>query len=112
MHRLMTNLPALLILLLSMLPLLGCSRPAQWAEAADPAAPAPIAANGMQLGLAEQFTGLDRPVFLTHAGDGSGRIFIVQQRGQIRVVQNGQLLPVPLLNIAATRVSCVANVAC
>lgn len=106
MHRLMTNLPALLILLLSMLPLLGCSRPAQWADAADPAAPAPIAANGMQLGLAEQFTGLDRPVFVTHAGDGSGRIFIVEQRGQIRVVQDGQLLPMPLLDIAATRVSC------
>lgn len=30
--------------------------------------------------------GVNRPVYLTHAGDGSGRVFIIEQRGVIRVV--------------------------
>lgn len=32
-------------------------------------------------------TGLSAPLFLTHAADGSGRLFVVQQRGLIKVVQ-------------------------
>ena len=30
-------------------------------------------------------TGLDSPVYLTHAGDGSGRMFIVERSGRIRL---------------------------
>ncbi len=37
-------------------------------------------------------TGLVNPVQVTHAGDGSGRLFLVEQRGTLRVFQNGQLL--------------------
>ncbi len=54
---------------------------------------------------AEQFTwqpvidGLDRPIFLTHAGDGSGRLFILEQAGRILIVQNGELLETPFLDI-------------
>jgi len=44
--------------------------------------------------------GLQRPLYLTHAGDGSGRLFIVEQPGRIRLVQNGVLLPDPFLDIA------------
>ncbi len=44
--------------------------------------------------------GLDRPVFITHAGDGSGRLFIIEQEGAIRVVDaNDNLLPTPFLDI-------------
>lgn len=50
-------------------------------------------------------TGLDLPVAITHAGDGSRRLFITLQRGQI-VVYNGQrVLPTPFLNITS-QVSC------
>ncbi len=45
--------------------------------------------------------GLTAPLFLTHAGDGSGRLFIVDQPGQIRIVKNGVLLPVPFLDISS-----------
>jgi glucose/arabinose dehydrogenase len=45
-------------------------------------------------------TGLTAPVYATHAGDGSGRLFIVEQSGQIRIVQNDVLLPTPFLDIA------------
>ncbi|HYN09888.1 MAG TPA: PQQ-dependent sugar dehydrogenase [Vicinamibacterales bacterium] len=34
-------------------------------------------------------SGLVEPLFLTHAGDGSNRLFIVEQRGVIRVLQPG-----------------------
>ena len=39
------------------------------------------------------------PLAVTHAGDGSGRIFVLEQRGQIRIVRDGQLLGDPFLNI-------------
>ncbi len=45
-------------------------------------------------------SGLDHPLFLTHGGDGSGRLFVVEQPGRIRVVERGSLLPVPFLDIA------------
>ena len=34
-------------------------------------------------------TPFDRPVFLTHAGDGSGRVFVVEQAGVIKVIDPG-----------------------
>lgn len=35
--------------------------------------------------------GLERPVFLTHAGDGSGRLFVVEQAGRIRIIKDGAI---------------------
>ncbi|MHC4447082.1 MAG: PQQ-dependent sugar dehydrogenase [Planctomycetota bacterium] len=43
--------------------------------------------------------GLVGPVGATHAGDGSGRLFIVDQAGQIRIVQDGALLATPFLDL-------------
>lgn len=45
-------------------------------------------------------SGLDDPLYLTHAGDGSGRLFVVEQRGAIKIVKNGKLLPKPFLDIS------------
>jgi hypothetical protein len=44
--------------------------------------------------------GLTAPIYATNAGDGSGRLFIVEQSGQIRIVENDVLLPTPFLDIA------------
>jgi uncharacterized protein (TIGR03437 family) len=46
-------------------------------------------------------TGLSSPVFLTNAHDGSGRLFIVERPGVIRVLLPGatSLLPTPFLDI-------------
>ena len=44
-------------------------------------------------------SGLDHPVQVTHANDGSGRLFVVEQPGVIRIIQNGILLPDPFLDI-------------
>jgi glucose/arabinose dehydrogenase len=46
------------------------------------------------------FGSLTSPVHLTHAGDGSGRIFIVERAGRIRLVKNGSLQATPFLDIS------------
>ncbi|MFN2241562.1 MAG: PQQ-dependent sugar dehydrogenase [Anaerolineae bacterium] len=43
--------------------------------------------------------GLDTPVGIANAGDGSGRLFILEKVGRIRVWQDGELLAAPLLDI-------------
>ncbi|MEQ1765327.1 MAG: PQQ-dependent sugar dehydrogenase [Pyrinomonadaceae bacterium] len=59
--------------------------------------------------LRENFiTGLSSPVFLTNAGDGTRRLFIVQQRGIIKVVQPGSSSPTDYLNLS-TVVSSTGN---
>jgi glucose/arabinose dehydrogenase len=52
--------------------------------------------------------GLQTPVGIAHAGDGSGRLFLLEKVGRIRVVQNGGLLPTPFLDIG-DRVGSSAN---
>lgn len=43
---------------------------------------------------------LSRPVQLTHAGDGSGRVIIVEKAGRIRIMRDGQLVERPFLDIS------------
>lgn len=43
--------------------------------------------------------GLVRPVDIQFPDDGSGRMFVVEQPGRIRIVEHGQLSPRPYLNI-------------
>lgn len=49
--------------------------------------------------------GLALPVQVTHAGDGSGRLFVVEQEGRIRVVRNGEVEETPFLDVSS-RVRC------
>ncbi len=58
------------------------------------------------LGLAIVKTGFTQPVALANAGDGTGRLFVVEQGGRIRIITKaGTLLATPFLDIHA-RVSC------
>ncbi|MCA9200585.1 MAG: PQQ-dependent sugar dehydrogenase [Planctomycetales bacterium] len=41
------------------------------------------------------------PVGITNAGDGSNRLFVVEQRGAIRIFENGSLLPDPLIDLSS-----------
>ena len=45
-------------------------------------------------------SGLERPVFITSARDGTDRTFIVEQGGKILVRKGGVVLPTPLLDIS------------
>src|SRR2546430_15905931 len=40
------------------------------------------------------------PTYITHAGDGSGRLFIVEQTGRIKIFDGTNLLATPFLDIA------------
>lgn len=44
-------------------------------------------------------SGLAFPVAVTNAGDGSGRIFILEKKGLVRVLSEGQLQAAPFLDI-------------
>ncbi|MBC7927857.1 MAG: PQQ-dependent sugar dehydrogenase [Bryobacteraceae bacterium] len=53
--------------------------------------------------LSRVATGLSSPTEIeTPRSDGTNRLFVVEQRGTIRIVQNGLVLPEPFLNIAST----------
>jgi glucose/arabinose dehydrogenase len=54
-----------------------------------------------QIELTPIASGLGSPVAITHAGDGSGRLFITLQTGQVLIHDGQQLLPTPFLDIAA-----------
>lgn len=45
--------------------------------------------------------GFIQPLHVTHAGDNTGRLFVVEQGGRIRILDNGTLLPTPFLDITA-----------
>ncbi|MFZ2224152.1 MAG: PQQ-dependent sugar dehydrogenase [Candidatus Deferrimicrobium sp.] len=80
-----------------LLALAGCS-----GGSASSPAPAPVPAGWPQISLSRVAGGFVLPVHVTHAGDGSGRIFVVEQAGRIRILDNnGLVLPVPFLDLAS-----------
>jgi glucose/arabinose dehydrogenase len=66
--------------------------------------PAPTAFDPTRvaIGLSQVASGLASPVLVTHAGDGSGRLFVVEQAGRIRVIAGGHLLPTPFLDLTGS----------
>lgn len=56
-------------------------------------------AAAVSVQLEEVAAGLRAPVYATHAGDGSGRLFVVEKAGVIRVVDAGGLRTEPFLDI-------------
>ena len=55
--------------------------------------------EGVRLSLEPVVDELASPLAVTHAGDGSGRIFVLEQGGQIRIVRDGRLVGDPFLDI-------------
>lgn len=75
----------------SLLLWLGMSRAA--------AVTAKVSVSWPTIDLVKKFSGLSQPVDITHAGDGSGRLFVVERSGRVRIIKNGNLLGTPFLNI-------------
>ena len=73
--------------------------PSQVPPSEAPPSEAPPASPGIGLSLEPVVDRLVSPLAVTNAGDGSGRIFVLEQRGQIRIVRDGQLLGDPFLDI-------------
>ena len=55
------------------------------------ALPAGAAVDWPRISLVEAAAGFNQPVHITHAGDGSGRFFVVERAGRIRIVQSGSI---------------------
>src|SRR5215207_3727954 len=60
--------------------------------------------NRVDVALRPVGTGFDRPVLLTNAGDGSRRLFVVEQPGYVRILSSGTS-GTPFLDVQA-RVAC------
>ena len=88
----------------------GCTRAAT--QPATPAptpatvvAPAPLPAEKpatlahLSLGLEPRWRGFTQPVYVTSAGDGSGRLFVVEQVGTVKVIEAGNVSANPYLDV-------------
>lgn len=62
--------------------------------------PDPPPTPGTGVRLVEVARGLDHPVYLS-SPPGDARLFVVEQTGRIRIIQNGAVLPAPFLDVAA-----------
>jgi glucose/arabinose dehydrogenase len=68
------------------------------AQEATPA-PTPFDPATFAIGFETVAEGFDRPVHVADPGDGSGRLFVVEQEGRIRIVRDGETEPEPFLDI-------------
>jgi glucose/arabinose dehydrogenase len=64
---------------------------------ADPLPPIPP--GGVTIDLETVATGLVSPLGLVD--DGAGRLFVYDQAGTVKIIQNGQVLPTPFLDVSA-----------
>jgi len=63
--------------------------------------PAPPPEEPLRLEFEQVATGLANPVDLQEPPDGSGRLFVVEQPGTIRIIQSGALVSTPFLDITS-----------
>ena len=82
-------------------PALPTATPAAAAESSAPSAPSAPDLSAVAVNLEPLVENLEQPLFVTHAGDGSGRLLIVEKVGRIRIVEDGKLLDTPFLDISA-----------
>ncbi len=87
----------------------GCARP-QPVTIPRPSEPVPLPAaeasspplplSQLRLRLEPLWKGFTAPLYLTHAGDGSGRLFVLEQSGTIRVVRDGSVTSEPYIDVS------------
>lgn len=69
--------------------------------AATPTTPPLPPLDSIELKLLPVAEGFTKPLFATTAGDGSGRLFVVEQAGNIHIVKDGAVNPAPFLDIVS-----------
>src|SRR6476660_5470633 len=55
---------------------------------------------GLKLQFEEVVGGLTAPLAVVNAHDGSNRLFVAEQGGQVRIVRDGRLEPAPFLDVS------------
>ena len=60
-----------------------------------------VSLPNLSLSLAKKWSGLSSPLYLTNAGDGSERLFVVEQAGRIKVIVHGAVQSSPYLDLHA-----------
>jgi glucose/arabinose dehydrogenase len=78
--------------LLVLFTMLACERAPASPQSPPPPPPVVIAAENVPFTLGPPIGPFSRPVFVTHAGDGSGRLFVVEQTGKIKVVKGDKVV--------------------
>jgi glucose/arabinose dehydrogenase len=89
------------------------SNPSAGASATSPASPSPQLGSGFPLANGPDHLsvrlvvkGLHAPTGVTNAGDGTGRLFIIEQAGKVRVVSaDGALDPKPFVDLTGRIIS-------
>ena len=67
-----------------------------------PTPPVPLIQKGsIRLNFSTVASGLTAPLEVSSPADGSGRLFINQQTGQILILENGSILPTPFLDVSS-----------
>jgi Glucose / Sorbosone dehydrogenase len=61
-----------------------------------------IQKGSISVGLHQVVAGMGAPNYAINSPGDPSRLFVVEQRGEIRVVQNNALLPTPALNLSST----------
>jgi glucose/arabinose dehydrogenase len=61
---------------------------------------AAVVPSRIHVGLAEVAGGLSSPLGVTSARDGSGRLFVVEQTGAVRIVEDGSFRSAPFIDIS------------
>src|SRR5260370_1385369 len=69
--------------------------------AAATSSPTPIPKGSVRVQLAQVASGLTAPLAVVPPQDGSGRLFIVQQTGQILILKKGVVASTPFLDISS-----------
>jgi glucose/arabinose dehydrogenase len=94
LHRIML-MGSALVALLPTACALSAGQPSQPADPCSVRFPTTVP----QIELQKFADGFMRPVYLTHAGDSSRRLFVVEQAGVIKIVREGKTLSTPFLDI-------------
>ena len=82
----------------SLVPALTATAPTT--SVAPSATATPGILGSVKIDLRRVVRGFDQPVFAAGPADGSGRLFVVEQRGKIRIVRDGKILATPFLDIS------------
>ncbi len=83
----------------------SASAPIATATASSPSAPAAGSGDrpdlaSVRVAVQPVLDGLPTAIFATAANDGTGRLFVAQQDGVVRIVRDGTLLPTPFVDLS------------